>query len=289
MARPVADMTKCTKKKKCLSGPNKGAAYDPLQPCPPTIEFNEEKCDCELLGYGLIVYQGPTGISPNCCFDTWAGGCDRRQASQSVFYEWFLDDPSFKYSPSSRFTDFSISAFVGYIINDGECGASFSSNPIIGEPIKGRGCWTVSSGFGTVFYKNARNTDSFIGYVGSTRDPEGRPGQYNACDDPLMQPNDSACSDGVYYGCHSENNPTFRFEWTAVLYPMDQKEWEFVGGRSSSDNTESMYKLSKEIRAQEGEGWDIWTTSPVGCKSMTEEEKANLVYTVCPEEPFFVP
>lgn len=47
MALPDADMTSCSEKRRCLSGPNKGKAYDPNNPCRGQGTFDPSKCDCQ--------------------------------------------------------------------------------------------------------------------------------------------------------------------------------------------------------------------------------------------------
>lgn len=47
MALPDADMTSCNPKERCLSGPNKGKAYDPSNPCLGQGIFDSSKCDCQ--------------------------------------------------------------------------------------------------------------------------------------------------------------------------------------------------------------------------------------------------
>lgn len=53
MAIQPANMDECTLKAKCLSGPNKGLAYDKDEPCPPDLYvFNPSTCDCDpVVGY----------------------------------------------------------------------------------------------------------------------------------------------------------------------------------------------------------------------------------------------
>lgn len=49
MALLTPDMSICTIKARCASGPNAGQVYDPASPCPEPFFFNPEKCDCEFL------------------------------------------------------------------------------------------------------------------------------------------------------------------------------------------------------------------------------------------------
>lgn len=46
MALKSPDMESCNIKQRCLTGPNKGLAYDPADPCPAGTEFNATACDC---------------------------------------------------------------------------------------------------------------------------------------------------------------------------------------------------------------------------------------------------
>lgn len=57
MAILPANMNDCAEKKRCLSGPNEGLAYDPNNTCDPnySVEFNPLTCDCE--DYLLPCYQ----------------------------------------------------------------------------------------------------------------------------------------------------------------------------------------------------------------------------------------
>ena len=46
MGLKQVDMSKCTAKCKCLTGPNVGQLYNVEEPCPYGYEFNAENCDC---------------------------------------------------------------------------------------------------------------------------------------------------------------------------------------------------------------------------------------------------
>lgn len=46
MAILPADMTSCSSKQICLTGPNKGLAYDPAEPCAGNATFDPVACDC---------------------------------------------------------------------------------------------------------------------------------------------------------------------------------------------------------------------------------------------------
>ena len=52
MAIRPAPMGQCTKKTRCLHGPNKGFAYDANQPCEEGYTFVKELCDCRVLTCG---------------------------------------------------------------------------------------------------------------------------------------------------------------------------------------------------------------------------------------------
>ena len=46
MALPSVDMSVCTPKNKCLSGPNEGLLYNRDNPCSFGADFDPLKCDC---------------------------------------------------------------------------------------------------------------------------------------------------------------------------------------------------------------------------------------------------
>lgn len=49
MALLPPDMSICTIKARCASGPNAGQVYDPASPCPEPFFFDPERCDCDSL------------------------------------------------------------------------------------------------------------------------------------------------------------------------------------------------------------------------------------------------
>jgi len=48
MAILSPDPTSCFRNNKCLSGPNRGLAYNALKPCPDNYIFDPNSCDCSL-------------------------------------------------------------------------------------------------------------------------------------------------------------------------------------------------------------------------------------------------
>jgi len=48
MALLSPDPTSCLRNNKCLSGPNRGLAYNALKPCPDSYIFDATSCDCSL-------------------------------------------------------------------------------------------------------------------------------------------------------------------------------------------------------------------------------------------------
>lgn len=61
MTLKTPEMSNCNPKQRCLTGVNKGLAYDPSDPCPPDTEFDPVACECITEYPGIDGYWRWTG------------------------------------------------------------------------------------------------------------------------------------------------------------------------------------------------------------------------------------
>lgn len=86
----AADMSKCDLKRKCISGPNEGTAYNPKDPCCGQGKFNEDICDCELncsVRWDYVLTAQPIEIGQAGC----TGNC--AQTDEFAFYSGTIELP----------------------------------------------------------------------------------------------------------------------------------------------------------------------------------------------------
>ena len=84
MALKTVDMENCSKKERCLFGPNEGLAYIPGDECADNFEFNSDTCDCD----------SAEGV--------WYLTCTQRSSSQGTIIEYIPNQENVECRVSQR-------------------------------------------------------------------------------------------------------------------------------------------------------------------------------------------